>query len=79
MLALTIHQEKFLHWKKRLIYKNFGVEDVRPETGVFNGAESEYGISFVSSHQVYELRHMRVWVKFLTVDQLNNIEKMNQV
>ena len=58
-----------------LVYTNFGVEDLRPEIGVFKVAEPEYGISFVSSHQVYKLRHMRVLVKILTVDQFNNIEK----
>ena len=61
-----------LHW---LLYTNFGAEDLRPEIRVFKGAESYYGISFVSSHQVYELRHMRILVKILTVDQFNNIEK----
>ena len=50
-------------------------EDLRPEIGVFKGAEPEYGISFVSSHQVYELRHMRVLAKILKVDIFNNIEK----
>ena len=62
-------------WIITLVYTNFGVEDLKPEIGVFKGAEPEYGISFVSSHQVYELRHMRVLVKILTVDQFNNIEK----
>ena len=58
-----------------LVYTNFGVEDLRPEIEVFKGAEPEYGISSVSSHQVYELRHMWVLVKTVTVDQFNNIEK----
>ena len=59
----------------RLVCTNFGVEDLRPEMGIFKGAESKYGISFVSSHQVYELRYMQVLVKSLTVHQFNNIEK----
>lgn len=58
-----------------LVYTNFGVEDLRPERGVFKWAESKYGISFAASHQVYELRHMRFLVKILTIDQFNNIEK----
>ena len=58
-----------------MLYTNFGAEDLRPEIRVFKGAESDYGISFVSSHQVYELRHMWVLVKILTVDQFNNIEE----
>ena len=39
------------------------------------GAESKFGISFVSSHQVYKLRYMRVLVKILTFDKFNNIVK----
>ena len=66
---------KIPRYDKSLVYANFGVEDLRPEIGFFKDAEPEYGISFVSSHQVYELRHMRVLVKILTVDQFNNIEK----
>ena len=62
-----------------IVYTNFGVKDLRPEVGVFKGVESEYGIRFVSSHQVYELRHMEFLVEIITVDQFNNIEKMNQV
>ena len=64
--------------KKRLItlvYTNFVVKDLRPGVGVFKGAEPEYDISFVSPHQVYELLHIRVLVKIITVDQFNNIEK----
>ena len=56
-----------------LVYTNFGVEDLRSEIRVFKGAESEYGISFVSSHEVYELRHMRLLVKILIVDQFSNV------
>ena len=63
------------HLKVTLVYTNFGVEDVRPEIGVFKGAESECGISFVSLHQVYKLRHMQILAKILTADQFNNIEK----
>ena len=58
-----------------MVYTNFDVKDLTPEVGVFKGAESEYGIRFVSSHQAYELRHMGVLVKIITVDQFNNIEK----
>ena len=58
-----------------LAYTNFGVKDLRPEIGIFKGAEPKYGIGFVSSHQVYELHHMQVLVKILTVDQFNNIKK----
>ena len=58
-----------------LVYTNFGAEDVRPKIRVFKGTESKCGISFVSSHQVYKLDHMWVWVKILTVDQFTNIEK----
>ena len=69
--------------KKRLItlvYTNFGVKDLRPGVGVLKGAEREYDISFVSLHQVYELLHIRVLVKLITVDLFKNIEKkMNQV
>ena len=36
-----------------MVYKIFGAEDLRPEIGVFKGAESEYGITFVSSHEVF--------------------------
>lgn len=63
-----------------LACRNCDVEDLRPETGVFKGAESKYDICFVSSYQVYELYHIWVVVKMLTVDQFNNIKKkMNPV
>ena len=65
----------FTNTKLTQVYSNFGAEDLRPEIGVFKDAEFEYGISFVSSHQVYELRHMRALIKILTADQFNNIEK----
>ena len=71
-------KEQSLYWNEQniaLVYANFGVEDLRHEIGVFKGAEPKYSISFVSSHQLYELRHMRVLVKILTVDQFSNIEK----
>ena len=67
--------------KKRLItlvYTNFGVKDLRPGVGVLKGAEPEYDISFVSLHQVYELLHIRVLVKLITVDLFKNIEKKNE-
>lgn len=32
----------------------------------------KYGISFVLSHQIHELRHMRVLAKIRTVDQFKN-------
>ena len=38
-------------------------------------SKSEYVISFVSSHQVYELRHLHLLVKTFTIDQFNNTEK----
>ena len=57
------------------VYTNFGIKDLRPEIRVFKATESEYGISFVSSHQVYKLCHMQVLVKIFTVYQFNNIRK----
>ena len=58
-----------------LVSTNFDVKNLICEIWVFKGAESEYGISSNSSYQVYKLRHKRVLVKILTVDQFNNIEK----
>ena len=82
-MATSIATHSFLNWCFLLtstavdfnIYANFGVKDLILEIGVFMGAEPKYGISFVSSHQVYEVRHMQVLAKILTVDQFSNIEK----
>ena len=51
---------------RSLIYTNFGVDHLKPVIEVFNTAESKYGISFISSRQLYEFGHMRIWSKLFS-------------